>query len=154
VVSWGEEEGVLPAKIWGFADFRMAKPHNDVVNFGRIDFKPSIYAIVESDVFCNERRELLNSEIFHPISTEVGRFTDRRASKLKFYLADVEAFHGPVVVGPDIDGGDASRYLLVKNCGQWVEDFEKWLDRPYEHIPNEEDKISKYLDVVWPMILW
>jgi hypothetical protein len=73
---------------------------------------------------------------FCPISTEVGRFTDRWVSKLKFYLADVEAFHGLVVVVPDIDG-DANRYLLVKNCRQWVEDFEKWLDRPYEHMPNE-----------------
>jgi hypothetical protein len=26
MVNWGEEEGVLPAKIWGFVDFRMAKP--------------------------------------------------------------------------------------------------------------------------------
>jgi hypothetical protein len=114
----------------------MAKPHNDVVNFGGIDIEPSVYAIVESAVFCNARREALNSEIFRPITTEVGRFTDRRVSKLKFYLADVEAFHGPVVVVPDVDG-DANRYLLVKNRGQWVEDFEKWLDRPYEHIPNE-----------------
>jgi hypothetical protein len=85
MVNWGEveEEGVLPAKIWGFVDFRMAKPHNaEVVNFGRIDIKPSIYAIVESAVFCNARRELLNSEIFHPITrTEVGRFTDIRVSK-------------------------------------------------------------------------
>jgi hypothetical protein len=136
MVNWGEEEGVLPAKIWSFVDFRMAKPHNDGVNFGGIDIEPSIYAIVESAVFCNARRELLNSEIFRPITTEVGRFTDRRVSKLKFYLADVEAFHWPVVVVPDVDG-DANRYLLVKNRGQWVEDFEKWLDRPYEHIPNE-----------------
>jgi hypothetical protein len=45
------------------------------------------------------------------------RFTDRRVSKLKFYFADVEAFHGPVVVVPDIDG-DANRYLIVKNHGQ------------------------------------
>jgi hypothetical protein len=29
MVNWGEEEGVLPAKIWGFVDFR-TKPHNDV----------------------------------------------------------------------------------------------------------------------------
>jgi hypothetical protein len=91
---------------------------------------------VESAVFCSARREALNLEIFRPITTEVVRFTDRRVSKLKFYLADVEAFHGPVVVVPDVDG-DANRYLLVKNRGQWVEDFEKWLDRPYEHIPNE-----------------
>jgi hypothetical protein len=74
-----------------------------VVNFGGIDIEPSIYAIVESAVFCNARRE-------------VGRFTDRRVSKLKFYLADVEAFHGPVVVVPDVDG-DANRYLLVKIVG-------------------------------------
>jgi hypothetical protein len=40
-----EEEGVLPAKIWGFVDFRMAKPHNEVVNFGGIDIEPSIYAM-------------------------------------------------------------------------------------------------------------
>jgi hypothetical protein len=52
-------------------------------------------------------------------------------------MADVEAFHGPVVVVPDVDGDDSNRYLLVKNHGQWVEDFEKCLDRPYEHIPNE-----------------
>jgi hypothetical protein len=86
----------------------MAKPLNEVVNFGGIDIEPSIYAIVESAVFCNARRELLNSEIFRPITTEVGRFTDRRVSKLKFYLEDVEAFHGPVVVVPDIDG-DANK---------------------------------------------
>jgi hypothetical protein len=86
-------------------------------------------------VCTNARRELLNSEIFRPITTEVGRFTDRRVSKLKFYLADVEAFHGPVVVVVSDVDGDANRYLLVKN--QRVEDFEKWLDRPYEHIPNE-----------------
>jgi hypothetical protein len=99
MVNWGEEEG--------------DKPHNDVVNFGGIDIKPSIYAIVESAVFCNARRGALNSEIFRPITTEVGRFTDRRVSKLKFYLVGgVEAFHGPVVVVPDVDG-DASRYLLV-----------------------------------------
>jgi hypothetical protein len=78
MVNWGEEEGVLPAKIWGFVDFTMAKPHNEVVNFGGINIKPSIYAIVESAVFCNARRELLNSEIFRPITTEVGRFTDRQ----------------------------------------------------------------------------
>jgi hypothetical protein len=76
MVNWGEEEGVLPAKIWGFVDFR-TKPHNDVVNFGGIDIEPSIYAIVESAVFCNARREVLNSEIFRPITTEVGRFTDK-----------------------------------------------------------------------------
>jgi hypothetical protein len=136
MVNWGKEEGVLPTKIWGFVDFSMAKPHNNVVNFGGIDIEPSIYAIVESAVLCNARREALNSEIFCPITTEVGRFTDRWVSKLKFYFADVEAFHGLVVVVPDVDG-DANRYLLVKNCGQWVEDFEKWLDRPYEHTPNE-----------------
>jgi hypothetical protein len=78
---WGEEEGVTPAKIWGFVHFRMAKSHNDMVNFGGIDIKPSIYATVESAVFCNARRELLKSEILHPITTEVGRFTDRQVSK-------------------------------------------------------------------------
>jgi hypothetical protein len=102
MVNWGEEEGVLPAKICGFVDFR-TKPHNDVVNFGGIDIEPSIYAILESAVFCNARWELINFEIFCPITTEVGRFTDRRVSKLKFYLADVEAFHGPVVVVPDVE---------------------------------------------------
>jgi hypothetical protein len=49
-------------------------------------------------------------------------------------LADVEAFHGPVVVVPDVDG-DANRYLLVKNRRQWVEDFEKWLDSPTNIFP-------------------
>jgi hypothetical protein len=51
----GEEEGVLLAKIWGFVNFRMAKPHNEVVNFGRIHIEPSIYAIWK--VLCSVMQE-------------------------------------------------------------------------------------------------
>jgi hypothetical protein len=137
MVNWGDDDGMLPAKIWGFVDFRLsAPPHNDIV-YGGINLEPSVYAVVESAMFCNVRNEV-NSEIFRPITTEVGGFRDRRVSKLKFYLADVEAFEDPLVVVPDIEG-DANRYLLLKSRRQWVQDFEKWLDRPYEHIPDEHE---------------
>jgi hypothetical protein len=138
MVNWGDDDGMLPAKIWGFVDFRLsAPPHNDIVVYGGINLEPSVYAVVESAMFCNVRNEV-NSEIFRPITTEVGGFRDRRVSKLKFYLADVEAFEDPLVVVPDIEG-DANRYLLLKSRRQWVQDFEKWLDRPYEHIPDEHE---------------
>jgi hypothetical protein len=69
----------------------------------------------------NTRREtLLSYKTFHTITIleQVGSLTDRWVSKLKFYLADVVAFQGPVVVVPDINGDANRRYLLVKNCGQ------------------------------------
>jgi hypothetical protein len=78
---------------------------------------------VETAMFCSSnasRETLLSSETFHTITTieAVGSITDSRwVSKLKFYLADVEAFQGPVVVVPDINGDANRRYLLVKLVG-------------------------------------
>jgi hypothetical protein len=55
-----------------------------------------------------------------------------RVTKLKFYLADVDAFHEPVVVVPDMGSRLPNRYLMLRNVTKWGEDFTKWLDAPYE----------------------
>jgi hypothetical protein len=61
------------------------------------------------------------SDIFVPVTKEVGNIAGGSV-KLKFYLADVEAFSAPMVVIPDI-GGDPNAYFYVK-IGYVGEDFE------------------------------
>ena len=46
-------------------------------------------------------------------------------------MADVEAFTESLVVVPDI-GGAANSYLLMTPRCKWAENFEKWLQQPYE----------------------
>jgi len=53
-----------------------------------------------------------------------------------FYLADVEAFHEPAIVVPDI-GGPENGYLVFKNRSEWCSSFESWLDSP-----SNEDEMS------------
>jgi hypothetical protein len=55
-----------------------------------------------------------------------------RVTKLKFYLADVDAFHEPVVVIPDMDSRLPNRYLMLQNVTKSKEEFTKWLVAPYE----------------------
>jgi len=51
--------------------------------------------------------------LFIPIRKEVQEITTQMVSKLKFYLADVEAFASPLlVVIPDM-GGNANDYFLL-----------------------------------------
>jgi hypothetical protein len=54
---------------------------------------------------------------------EVGNIAGGSVTKLKFYLADVEAFSAPMVVIPDI-GGDPNAYFYVKIGYVGEEDFE------------------------------
>jgi hypothetical protein len=48
-----------------------------------------------------------------PVTKEVGNIAGGSVTKLKFYLADVEAFSAPMVVIPDI-GGDPNAYFMSK----------------------------------------
>ena len=72
-----------------------------------------------------------------PIKKEVGKMVNGRVTELKFYLADTEAFVGPLAVIPNI-GGPANSYFRVKNRQDWKEDFEEWLECPDEDYTFEE----------------
>jgi hypothetical protein len=91
----------------------------------------SVYAIVESAVQDRSAGGSgPKSEIFIGITKEVGGMQHNRVTKLKFYLADVDAFHEPVVVVPDMGSRLPNRYLMLRNVTKWGEDFTKWLDAP------------------------
>ena len=114
-VDWGEE-GVLPNKIWAFVDLR-ALPQDSCLNYGGIDLQPGIFAVVENSVLSTDETELAMSELFVPISKEVGGLTQNNVSHLSFFLADVEAFVKPVAVIPDIGGQPNSYFALRARTG-------------------------------------
>ena len=136
MVDWGEH-GLLPNKIWGFVNLLDIPPDNDLNCGGLQPIPPGVYAIVESAEPDTSRSSAV-SELFIPLLLEVGQMQHKRVTKLRFYLADVEAFSGPVVVIPDI-GGVANGYLQLKNHNTWREDFAEWLDMEHEDIPEFDD---------------
>ena len=138
MIDWGDD-GILPGKIWGFVDLRQL-PHGNNVHCGglyRID--PSIFAIVESADLVKDRAEANRSELFVPITKNVGRLRHGRVPELEFFLADVRAFDGQVVVVPDV-GGPRNGYFMLRPRCKWREDFTRWLERKYETFENFDDE--------------
>ena len=132
-INWGDH-GILPARIWGFVDL-MGLDKEFRVNYGGVgSLAPAVYAIVEAAMYSTDEEAKKMSDIFVPITKRVGRMVNGKVTKLKFYLADVEAFEAPMVVIPDI-GGKNNEYFVVKNRDEWREDFEAWLES------TEEDSI-------------
>jgi len=107
VVDWGRH-GQLPNKMWGFVDLRGLPadlPRNQQLKFGGVaNLSPSIYAIVESTELSPSLHGDVNCDIFVHLHTEFGAKTDGFVSKLKFCLADVEAFVDPCIVIRNLDG--------------------------------------------------
>ena len=131
MVDWGRE-GVIPNKIWGFVDMR-ALPERKKIRFGGLYYiDPGLYAIVESATFVDQGIEDKKSDIFVPIIKEV----DEKESK--YYLANVDSFHEPVIVIPDV-GGPSNAYFIVKSRSSWREDFMTWLDMVHEPFPDFVD---------------
>ena len=139
LVDW-DDDGILPNKIWGFIDLRQLPENTNIEYGGLVDLAPAYYAIVKSATYSTNERQVEMLEIFVPIQKEVGRMRHGYVSKLKFYLADVEAFVDPIVVIPDI-GGRATDYFLLKNRTQWQELFVEWLESPPEEdiMSNDEE---------------
>lgn len=105
-------------------------PPNNAVHFAGFDsLVPAVYAIVESASYSSDQAAIDMSDIFVPVTKEVGNVQDGTVTQLKFYLAEVEAFVAPMVVIPDI-GGAPNAYFYVKNRMCWREDFEDWLETP------------------------
>jgi hypothetical protein len=136
MVDWGEH-GLLPNKIWAFVDLSALPPENDLNCGGLRPIPPGVYAIVESAEPDTAKSGAI-SELFIPILLEVGQMRHNRVTRLRFYLADVEAFAGPVAVIPDI-GGPPNQYLQLKSRETWRKDFTSWLDMEHEEYPELED---------------
>lgn len=141
-VDWGED-GLLPNKLWGFADLRNLPPNSGVNFGGLVDLSPGVYGIVENACYGDEADDGPQSEILVPIQKEVKTMVNGRVTELKFYLADTDAFVAPLCVIPDI-GGAVTDYFCVKNRLQWKEEFEEWLDSPDEdNVFDEEEDDSE-----------
>jgi len=139
VIDWGED-GNLPCKIWGFVDLTFL-PHDSGVDYGGIEnIAPGLYAIVESARYVEDDVEVQRSEIFVPITKDVGQMKNNKVKKLQYYLADVEAFVEPTVVIPDL-GGAPNAYFEVKTKSKWCEDFIGWLeqDAKYDEEMYDDD---------------
>ena len=140
-IDWGEE-GVLCNKIWGFIDLSVLNMEMyGQIHYGGIELENIVYAIVETSTYEDATPDHWHSTIFSPINTEISGIANSRVAKLKFYLADVEAFVEPVAVIPDI-GGPPNRYFVVKSRACWEEDFEQWLEKDHEDYEEIVDDAS------------
>ena len=140
LIDWGDD-GMLPCKIWGFIDLRLL-PENNNVKYANYDgIPPALYAVVESSRLNTDESEVNMSEIFIKIEKEVSQMRNGNVTKLKFYLADVEAFVEPLTVIPDI-GGVPNGYFVCKNREQWRQSFIDWLREPPEDIPTDYGEIA------------
>ena len=138
IVNWGRD-GKLPNRIYGFVDLS-ALPNNlqrsNGINYGGLsNIKPGIYAIVEATLEGCEG--VIGRELFDVLETEVGEFDDGMVSKLKFYLADVNAFMEPCVVVPNV-GGPNNSYFWLEPKARWSELFVKWLRAPHTQDITED----------------
>ena len=126
-IHW-KEYGTLPGKIWGFIDLTRLSALVNVPFGGLPSILPAVYAIFETSSYIEDEDLRSMSKIFVPIRKEVLRQDDENGvTRLKFYLADTEAFVEPLCVVPDIGGGRTD-YFVIKNRSQWKEEFESWLE--------------------------
>ena len=139
LIDWGED-GVLPCKIWGFVDLRGLPAQKKPIIYNKQPLDQSVYAVVEIAVFVEDEAKIGMSEIFVPISKEVGGLTNNVVSHMKFYLADVDAIVKAIAVVPDI-GGQPNLYFMMKDRETWRTDFMEFLEKPMdlaEEITSEE----------------
>jgi hypothetical protein len=113
---------------WGFVDLRELPDKHSAI-LGELPLEQSVYAIVEIAFFDEDETEVGLSEIFVPITKEIGGFTNNAVSHMKFYLADVEAIVKAIAVIPDI-GGPPNAYFMDKDRETWRIDFMDFLERP------------------------
>jgi len=79
------------------------------------------------------------SESFDVLTTEVSEFEDGSVTKLKFYLADVDAFMEPCAVVPNVCGPNNSCFWLEPKA-RWSKLFIQWLHAP--HCDDETEDLT------------
>lgn len=141
IVNWGRDWGKLPCEIWAFVDLS-GLPKNVNVYYGEVNLKAGVYAMVESTTPDEDEG---SSQLFTPILKDVA---NEQTMERVFYLADVEAFHAPVAVVPDI-GGPKNRYFQVTAREKWSGIFTKWLESNHKDrfFENDEDDDDIFFDM-------
>ena len=81
---------------------------------GFCDTEAAVCAVVKCARPESEEHNEFLSEIFVPHCTEIGGFTNERVTHLKFFLADVKTFEGPVAVISDVRGLNNGHFVLKK----------------------------------------
>jgi len=121
MIDWGDD-GILPAQIWCFLDLQ-AIPQG-------LAYPPGIYAVAESASEVDDEDEKELSDLFIPYIKETNEDGDGNISR-KFYLIDVEAFHAPAVVIPDIGNDNEAAFLRLLPRSTWADQFVQWLHEPH-----------------------
>ena len=151
MVDWGPD-GKLPCHIWFFVDLSELPVGNLQIEFGGIHIKRGVYAVVESAAY-DERMGMEDpeSELFVPLMKELMQNEEQQWVR-KFYLADVEAFTNPLIVVPDLGGGEEAgsinRYFLVKPRADWKKMFVDWLEAPHHHDKMDPEEYESTDDEV------
>jgi len=136
MVDWGDH-GKQACKIYGFVDLSQIPPDSPIEYGGIEEVGPGLYAIVENSyLLADDEDDDTNAHLFIPIRKEVQEITTQMVSKLKFYLADVEAFASPLVVIPDM-GGNANDYFLLRSRQEWSQRFVRFLETSNHHYPMD-----------------
>ena len=92
LVDWGAH-GALPAHIWCFVDLTSFESVTQTVEFGGIDLKSGVHAVVECSMYLEDEELVAQSDIFIPLELEVDGFgfdqqTGKSFTRRRFFLAD------------------------------------------------------------------
>ena len=140
VVDYGPDEGKVHCRIWCFVKLRqMPTERKERLWYGGTYLEDATYAVVECTKFNEDPDEIVESDLFVPLTMELHEDSDANHVKRKFYLADVEAFCGPCCVVPDI-GGPRNAFFKVKPRSQWKEEFVIWLKQRHKDDKIEDDE--------------
>jgi len=118
MIDWGNNI-ILPGQIWIFVDFRDVPPN--------LPYEPGIYAVIESSDHNEDEEENDLCELFVPYTKETDGVDEEGNIKRKFYLVDVEAFHEPTVLIPDIGNENPAAMLRLRPKYEWSDQFVTWL---------------------------
>ena len=129
MINWGNGP-YLPAQIHCFVDLRDIPSNRD--------YKPGIYAIIESAEPIKEEEVRIQSELFRPYAKETETDEEGNAMR-KFYVVDVESFVSPVCVVPDVGHANPGAVLCLLPRSEWAGAFKTWLSTEHSREFTEDN---------------
>lgn len=137
LIKW-KEHGILPCLLWGFLDLRDIP--EEAVNFGH---PRAVIAIVERSYPIEDEKEVGMSEIFVPFMK--GKQEGKHGGR-QFFYADVEDFHHPACVIPDLGNPNPRVVLYVKPRKMWTDMFVEWLREDHSKCMMLEEEEEQQID--------
>jgi hypothetical protein len=141
IVDWGAGYGKLPCHIHAFVILNNMPKGSGRLEFGGIQLKDGVYAVVEEAVIDDES-ELGRSDLFVPYLKRMDETEGEGPFHRLFFLADTEAIVEPCAMIPDI-GGPPNRYLRVKGRHEWAREFILWVERPHLEDDMTDDVVEE-----------